>query len=67
MRALWNKLVCVHNYTLLNQFTMESEFDMINASRYTPRTNHSLTRRTITDYKCEKCGKLKRFTAKTAR
>jgi len=31
-----------------------------------PNTHLSLTRKLITDYKCNKCGKIKRFIEKTA-
>jgi hypothetical protein len=58
-------LFCKHDYVLINQIEMKSEFDIIVESGKQPTTCNSLTRLTCTDYKCSKCSKLKRLTAKT--
>jgi len=44
---------------------MKSEFDIIVENGKIPNTHSSQTRLIITDYKCSKCNKLKRLTAKT--
>ena len=61
------RLFCKHNYNLINQFTMDSEFDIVVKSGKTPNTHNSQTRRIVTDYKCEHCTNIKRLTAKTPR
>jgi len=60
------KLFCKHDYEQINQVVMESEYDMVVNSFKIPNTHLSLTRKLITDYKCNKCGKIKRFIEKTA-
>jgi len=60
-------LRCKHDYNLVNQYEMKSEFDIVSDAARTPNTHCSITRRLITDYKCSKCGKIKRLTAKTPR
>jgi len=55
---------CAHDFELINQFTMKSEYDIIVDSGKTPNTWNSLTRVIISDYKCSKCNKLKRLKAK---
>jgi hypothetical protein len=54
------KLFCNHNYELINQCLMESEFDMIVRSGMVPTTWTDQCRKLITDFKCTKCGKIKR-------
>lgn len=61
------RLFCLHSYNLINNFTIDSEFDIVHKSGCRPKTTCSLTRTYITDYKCSKCGKIKRLTAKTAK
>lgn len=58
--------MCNHDYNLINQFEMMSEFDIICSHSYTPNTWCSKKRTYVTDYKCQKCGKLKRLTETTA-
>ena len=62
---LINRIFCLHNYDLINQFTIPSEFDIIVENHKIPNTHNSLLRKVISDYKCNKCNKLKRLTAKT--
>ena len=61
------KLFCSHNYQLINQFEMKSEFDIVVENGLIPNTYNSLKRKFITDYKCSKCNKLKRFVEITAK
>tara|TARA_B110000259_G_scaffold158989_2_gene181748 strand:+ start:1014 stop:1352 length:339 start_codon:yes stop_codon:yes gene_type:complete len=61
------RLFCKHDYNLINQYTMDSEFDIVVKTGKTPNTHNSQTRRIVTDYKCEHCKKIKRLTAKTPR
>ena len=58
-------LFCHHNYELINQFIIDSEFDIVRKGGLTPNTFQSLIRKYVTDYKCVTCGKLKRFVEKT--
>jgi len=60
-------LFCKHDYLLVNNFEMESEYDIVILSGKIPKTSNSITRRIVTDYKCQKCGKIKRLTATTPR
>lgn len=62
-----NSLFCRHNYELINQFEMMSEFDIVVANGKTPNTWNSQKRRIVTDYKCKKCNKIKRLQAVTPR
>ena len=59
------KLFCNHNYTLINQVTLKSEFEIIVDNGYKPNTGVSIRQKLITDYKCSKCGRIKRFTEET--
>ena len=61
------RLFCQHDYHLVNQYEMKSEFDIVVESGKIPNTHNSQPRRLITDYKCSKCNKIKRLTAKTPR
>jgi|TARA_R110002073_G_scaffold23645_7_gene80517 hypothetical protein len=61
------RLFCQHDYHLINQYEMKSEFDIVVESGKTPNTHNSQTRVLITDYKCSKCNNIKRLTAKTPR
>jgi len=61
------RLFCQHNYHLVNQYEMKSEFDIVVEAAKTPNTHNSQTRRLITDYKCSKCNNIKRLDAKTPR
>ena len=61
------RLFCQHDYHLVNQYEMKSEFDIVVEAGKTPNTHNSQTRKLITDYKCSKCNKIKRLTAKTPR
>ena len=65
--SLFYSLFCSHDYTLLNQFEMKSEFDIVAESGYTPNSFCSIVRTKITDYKCLHCDKIKRLIVKTAR
>ena len=61
------RLFCQHDYHLVNQYEMKSEFDIVVEAGKTPNTHNIQTRRLITDYKCSKCNNIKRLTAKTPR
>ena len=61
----FKKLFCDHDYELINQFEMKSEFDIVKEHGYRPNTWNSLKRRIVTDYKCTECNKIKRLTAET--
>ena len=63
--SLISRLFCQHDYHLVNQFEMKSEFDIVVEAGKTPNTWNSQTRRIVTDYKCSKCNNIKRLTAKT--
>lgn len=58
-------LFCQHGYNLINQYELESEFDIVVKAGKVPNTWNCQKRRLITDYKCSKCGKIKRLTATT--
>lgn len=60
-----NSLFCQHNYELVNQFEMLSEFDIVCANGKIPNTWNSQKRRIVTDYKCKKCNKIRRLQAVT--
>ena len=61
MKALLKRLFCTHNYQLINQFEIKSEFDVVVENGKVPNTWNRLTRKVITDYKCSECNKFKRF------
>jgi hypothetical protein len=44
---------------------MKSEFDIVVENGKVPNTWNSRTRKTVTDYKCSECNKLKRLTVNT--
>lgn len=72
LKALWlcfvgSSLFCSHDYELVNQFEMMSEFDIVLSNGKIPNTWNSQKRRMVTDYKCKKCNKIKRFQAVTPR
>jgi len=58
-------LFCQHDYELVNQFELKSEFEIVAEAGKVPNTWNSQRRKTVTDYKCKKCKKLKRLTVKT--
>lgn len=60
-------LFCRHNYELINQFEIMSEFDSVVANGKVPNTWNSQKRRIVTDYKCKKCNNIKRLQAVTPR
>jgi hypothetical protein len=62
-----SSLFCRHNYELVNQFEMMSEFDIVAANGKVPNTWNSQKRRIVTDYKCKKCNNIKRLQAVTPR
>lgn len=59
------QLFCNHKYQLTNQFTIDSEFDVVVKSGAQPAPHRSLIRVYITDYTCMWCGKLKRLREET--
>ena len=67
MRYFLKTLFCDHNFEFTKQFEVKSEFDIVHESGHAPSTLCSLTRKTVTDFKCEKCKKLKRLIVRTAR
>ncbi len=58
---------CKHDYHLVNQFELKSEFDIVIESGKVPNTHLCMQRTIVTDYKCSKCKKLKRLKVKTAK
>ena len=58
-------IFCKHNWRKVNEFVIDSEFDLVVRANRTPNTWNSLKRKYITDYTCTECGKLKRFIEKT--
>lgn len=56
---------CKHDYRLIHHFTLESEYDIVVGSGKVPNTHLSMKRIVVTDYKCNKCNKLKRLKVKT--
>lgn len=61
----FKKLFCDHDYHLINQFQMKSEFDIIVENGHIPKTYNGITRKVISDYKCSKCNKIKRLKVRT--
>lgn len=59
------QLFCGHDYKLINQFTLPSEFDMIREHGYKPSTWDKTTRKVISDFKCSICNKNKRLKERT--
>jgi len=60
-KKIFKRLFCVHNYQLINQFEIKSEFDIVVENGKIPNTWNRINRKVITDYKCSECNKLKRF------
>jgi hypothetical protein len=65
IHSVISRLFCTHDYNLVNQYELESEFDIVVKAGKVPNTWNCQKRRLITDYKCSKCGKIKRLTATT--
>ena len=63
---IFKKLFCKHNYDLINQIELPSEFDIMMDRCGQAKSYHSVKRTYISDYKCSCCGKFKRLKAKTA-
>jgi hypothetical protein len=63
---LLSRLFCSHDYHLVNQFEIKSEYDIVEDSGRTPNSYCSLKRKYIWDYKCSKCQKMKRLENVTA-
>lgn len=62
---LINRVFCSHDYHLVNQFVIKSNFDIVNDSGRTPNSHCSLKRTYIYDYKCSRCEKMKRLINKS--
>jgi len=62
---MFKQLFCSHDYSLVNQFIIDSEFDVVVKAGAEPAPHRSLIRTYISDYKCIWCGKLKRLREKT--
>jgi hypothetical protein len=65
MLQLIKQLFCGHDYDKLDHYEIPSESDAIYGMGLKPTTWSSFTRKYITVYKCNKCGKLKRFKEST--
>ena len=61
LRDIIERLLCTHDYHIVNQLEIKSEFDIISENGYAPNTHSSKKRKYITDYKCSKCNKIKRL------
>lgn len=59
-------LFCRHDYEIINQLEVKSEFDIVHESGRTPYSWLTFTRQIVTDMKCSKCKKFKRLIVKTA-
>jgi hypothetical protein len=66
IHSVISRLFCSHDYHLVNQFEIKSEYDIVEDSGRTPSNHCSLKRKYIWDYKCSKCQKLKRLENMTA-
>jgi hypothetical protein len=62
-----SRLFHSHNYIMVNQFEMKSEFDIVCQNGFMPNTWTKIKRKVITDYKCTICNKIKRFEETTPR
>lgn len=58
---------CKHNWELLYHYEIASQLDVLKQNHKTIDRGFAsmLTRKYITDYQCEKCGKFKRLIEKT--
>ena len=65
--AVISRLFCSHDYHLINQFEIKSEYDIVVEGGKVPHSLLSLKRKYIWDYKCGKCQKTKRLENITAR
>jgi len=59
-------IFCSHYYEKINKFIIPSMADMLHNVGKAPNTTTCFTRKYVTDYRCIKCGKIKRFIEKTA-
>lgn len=66
MFSFMKKLFCNHNFEMVHHFEIPSEYDIVVSSGKIANTHCSLTRKYITDYKCIKCGKIKRLIHRTS-
>lgn len=53
-----------HIWEIINQFTTESEAEVIKSLGYKPQNWNSFKKKYITDFHCLKCGKLIRKVVK---
>jgi len=58
-------LFCKHTWKELKHFEIPSEADALIKIGLRPNTCTGLRRIYVTDYTCEKCGKIKRFKTQT--
>jgi hypothetical protein len=65
MVSILATLFCNHDYNLVNHFEIPSEVDICVSHHYRPNSWHNIKRQYVSDYKCTKCGNLKRLKAKT--
>lgn len=62
-------LFCKHNWKKVEHFVVPSVIDNVNEMGYSLSKeggSYLFIRNYVTDYQCEKCGKLKRFTTSTS-
>jgi hypothetical protein len=59
-------MFCKHNYKKVNQFETKSQIEVANQvdATFSGAGGRQLKKKYITDYTCEKCGKLKRLIVK---
>jgi hypothetical protein len=57
-----------HNWAVINQFSTESQSDVMNDMKFKPEYMYPslFIRKHVTDFRCEICGKLKRKVIKSA-
>ena len=63
---IFQQFLCAHDDEILNDFIIPSEFETILQNGKTPTTHSGLKRKYVTDFKCKKCGRVKRITETTA-
>lgn len=60
------RIFCQHNFIIINQLDLMSEFDIVVMRSKVPNTWNSKKRKTVTDFECNKCKKIKRKITETS-
>ena len=56
---MFKKLFCSHDYDIIKEFEIKSEFEIISSLGYTPKSWTKLNKEYVTIFKCKKCNKIK--------